>query len=650
MTRRIPFSRALIPVLVCLVLKGGAAPEAIIHDREHSSEVLGEKRNYRIFLPPDYETSDKRYPVIYWFHGWGERFNQPTRERTDGNYDSGTDYGGDNIANFVATHDVIVVKWDGYNPRQPGEKYPRPYNISPVETDRQFPLYFPELVSYIDANYRTVADRDHRATAGLSMGGFMSFWVSGKYPDLVSSASNFMGSSEFYVGPRGFDVEYRHEEMRNNYEGMRTRLVTGSRDFIRFYHRQMNAVWLYTRPRHETTEFDFDHGTPGMAKTLDFHMRAFASPLPVPEVWSHNDVYPTFSVWGWDVASQRRQPGITALENVSAAGFRSSIREWLPAGRLMPQVKLWISSAKLYPPRKPQPVTSIRLRDGQVRHTSLTADADGRLSFALDGDEYEIGIGSAPVLAIAGWKLEGGAWATAGKPVRVSVRLQNKGGSAFRPTALHWETPNPGVQIQDAAFNVPAVAPGRTIEVWLEFTVKDEDRLIAKFFVANRSVRIPLEIPLYPPATDETNFRIADGTALKLYQHAVRKSDLVLGDGNGDGIANPGERVAIVFPDGDAFRAAELFTNDAFVDNATRVSDDWSDYDHVGASAKYSLPLIAAQCPPGHVVRMLARFLQPDAPEHKIRYAAVEFAVKPGKARQTKPVSGKRKGKNVAAR
>jgi enterochelin esterase-like enzyme len=147
---------------------GLRASEAIIFDRAHDSRIFGETRRYRIFLPPDYETSGKRYPVIYWFHGWGERYSEPTRERPGRNYDSGNDYGGDTISAFVGVQDVIVVKWDGYNPRAQGEKYPRRYNISPVETDRQFPFYFPELVDYIDAHYRTIAGREHRATAGLS--------------------------------------------------------------------------------------------------------------------------------------------------------------------------------------------------------------------------------------------------------------------------------------------------------------------------------------------------------------------------------------------------------------------------------------------------------------------------------------------------
>src|ERR1051325_80069 len=138
-----------------LALAGCAtAADALIQDRTHESQVFGETRNYRIFLPSDCGTSGKRYPVIYWFHGYSERHNQPVANTKDRNYDQGSDYGGDTIAAYVGSHEVIVVKWDGYNPRTKDEKYPRPYNISPVETKRQFPLYFPELVDYIDTNYR----------------------------------------------------------------------------------------------------------------------------------------------------------------------------------------------------------------------------------------------------------------------------------------------------------------------------------------------------------------------------------------------------------------------------------------------------------------------------------------------------------------
>ena len=53
-------------------------------DRTHYSKVFGETRHYRIILPPGYEISGKRYPVIYYFHGHSDRY-------TVEHYDNGTD-------------------------------------------------------------------------------------------------------------------------------------------------------------------------------------------------------------------------------------------------------------------------------------------------------------------------------------------------------------------------------------------------------------------------------------------------------------------------------------------------------------------------------------------------------------------------------
>lgn len=618
--------RVLLLLACAFTAQGG---EPLILDEAHESQIFHETRHYRIFLPPDYATSGKRYPVIYWFHGWSERYNKPVAREPERNYDQGDDnvYGGDTIGRFVGNHDVIVVKWDGYNPRTPGEAYPRPYNISPVETERQFPLYFPELVAFIDAHYRTLADREHRATAGLSMGGFMSFWVAGKYPHLVGSSSNFMGSSEFFVGPREFPVEYRHEEMRNNYDGVRTRLVTGTRDFIRFYHARMNAIWNYTRPFYETAEFDADHGTPHMGETLAFHMRAFADPLPRPEVWSHIDVYPSFPIWGWDIASDRTEPGFTVFENVSRRGFRSSVREWLPAGRLLPGVKLRITSDRLYPPSQTQTVTIIRARDGNVRRVSERADAEGRLHFELDGDNYQVGVGAGPIVALGDFEVLDAGWATDGKPVRVRVRIWNQGTVASAPMKLDWQTPNPGVAIATPVQQLPAVPAGKSVETSVAFTVSDPAREIVKLFATVGNERLPLEIPVFPDAKPAPEWRIADGKQFTVFQQGIKRAPLNLGKGNGDGQANPGEKLAVLVPDGDAWRAAELFTNDACVDLRERVSDDWGNYDHVGASAKYSLPMIQPGCPAGHIVRMLGRVQWPHEPDHRVEYFTVELPI-----------------------
>ncbi len=501
------------------------AADAIIRDLTHESKIFHETRHYRIFLPPAYESSAQRYPVIYWFHGYGERFNKGPSGKE---YDRSNDYGGDNLANFVAVHDVIIVKLDGDN--QPSS---RPWNIGPVETDRQFPLYFPEFVVYMDAHYRTIPDREHRATAGLSMGGFMSFWIAGKYPDLISSASNFMGSPEFVAGPRDFPVEYNHNDMAANYAGVRTRLVTGSRDFIRFYHGLMNQIWRM--PAHETEDFDSDHGTPGMGKTLSFHMKAFSNPLPRPDFWSHADVYPNFSVWGWTVETDRALPGFTSLESVSRSGFDSSVREWLPGGRLLGAVHVKITTAALYPANSRIPVTTVRLRDNKIQRHQQLADAEGRLHFEFEGDEVQVKIGAGLV---------------------------------------------------------------------------------------ERSIKTT-KLPSAPLSTD---FQIADHRTFRVFQHATQQQTMTLGQGNGDGFVNAGEQIAVLFPDGNAFRAAELIGDSDCVDLTTRVSDYWGDYDYVGASAKYTLAKIGLYCP-GRTIKLFARVIFPNKPNHQLREFTIELHV-----------------------
>jgi hypothetical protein len=359
-----------------------------------------------------------------------------------------------------------------------------------------------------------------------------------------------------------------------------------------------------------------------------FHMHAFADPLPRPSVWSHIDVYPEFSVWGWDVTTDRKEPGFTVLENVSLSGFRAGVRGWVPSGRVLAGVQVRVTTPSSYRPGQEVMVNLIRLRDGRVRHLREKADSKGRLSVVLDGEEYEVGIGSGPNLALTGFAIEEAAWATDNETVRVRAHFVNRGDHAMAAMRLRWETPNVGVRLDAATAMIPPLPPGKSAEVPLEFTVQDPTREIVKLFAVGEKVRLPLEIPTFPPAGNAVDFRIADGLSLPVYQRGQTVETLSLGTGNGDGHANAGERIAILLPEDNAYRAAELFTNDDCVDLTERASDGWGDYDHVGASAKISLPLIRSSCTPDHLVRALARIQLPDKPNHKIRYAVVEFRIK----------------------
>jgi S-formylglutathione hydrolase FrmB len=263
--------------------KVSAQGRVTIIDATHYSNIFGESRNYRIFLPPGYDnTSNKKYPVIYFMHGWSQRYFGSGADKY-AEYDKGNDNNGDNIEGFVATHEVIVVKSDGYNRSPSEEYYLRPYNIGPVETYRQFPIYFPELIYHIDANYNTLTDRGHRAITGLSMGGFMSFFIGGKYPHLFSFVGSFCGSPEFVIGPKDFPVEYRHLDMYKNYGGMNVRLHYGSEDFIRYYHEDLNRVWMHVMDNYGYKIYPGDqHTTSGLGEMFERAFNTFRNPPQKP--------------------------------------------------------------------------------------------------------------------------------------------------------------------------------------------------------------------------------------------------------------------------------------------------------------------------------------------------------------------------------
>ena len=568
-------------------------PPAAFRDYSYQSQILGGARTYRVLLPAGYEKSKQRFPVVYWFHG-------------DASLVAALE---NRLASYVAKHPVILV--DG----------------GTVDTQGPSALYFPELVEQVDGTMRTMADRGHRAVAGMSTGGFMAYFIAGKYPDLVGSVSSISGTPEGFVGPEAFPVEYSLDNFAGNYDGIRTRMASGTADPLAFFSTRVNSIWKYTRPAYENSIFLAGQDLAEVDRTLDFHMAAFADPLLPPAEFSHADAYPNFEVWGWQVISNRKQPGYTWLENVSNRGFRSSVRELLPGGATIPQVSVSIGSPPFYPPGVALTVTYIRLVDGKVRRAEQRADAHGRLNFDLGGDAYEVGISNGAQLAVSGYTIADADWATAGQPVKLNVRFWNKGNAAVGTSLIHWESPNPGVKFATPQGRLYALAPAESATLPVTFTVEDPQRAVVKIFAVSGNVNMPIEVPLFPSAPPLKDFQIADGRTLTVYQHAVKKAAVRFGEGNGDGYAAPGETFAILIPDSGALRAAEVFTNDSCVDNSMRESDSWGDSDRSGASAKYSLPSIRVDCEPGHQVHMLARIQIPSPTGTQVKYWTLEFPV-----------------------
>src|SRR5688572_7815090 len=158
-------------------------------DLTHQSNIFKGDKYYRLYLPQGYSEGSERYPVIYFFHGWGGRYKSDDNAKLE--YEM--------IKTLVDKYNVILVMWDG----NMVEKEPRPYNIGnhpDVKYDIQMKDYFLELVAHVDATYRTIPEKSKRGIIGFSMGGFMSYFLAGKYPDKIAAAVNMTGSPEFFIG------------------------------------------------------------------------------------------------------------------------------------------------------------------------------------------------------------------------------------------------------------------------------------------------------------------------------------------------------------------------------------------------------------------------------------------------------------------
>jgi enterochelin esterase family protein len=140
------------------------------------SDAYSDEHQFAVYLPPGYHRGSTRYPVLYLVHGGGDVFISWT---TAGNANIILD---NLIAQKKAVPMIIVMPFLG-----------RAYPQLPADAGREgFEAYLTkELIPFVDANYRTLANRKHRAMAGLSAGGGATFNVGLKHTELFSQFGFF---------------------------------------------------------------------------------------------------------------------------------------------------------------------------------------------------------------------------------------------------------------------------------------------------------------------------------------------------------------------------------------------------------------------------------------------------------------------------
>ena len=161
-------------ISICLLhFAFGQAMGKVIEEATVKSSILSKAVRYTIYLPADYERSERTYPVVYLLHGFTDdntgwlQFGEVNR------------YADKAIADGIIPPMIIVM------PNGDSSFYINSYDGKEKYED----FFIKEFMPSIEKTYRIKAEKRYRGVAGLSMGGYGSLIYSLKYPQLFAAAA-----------------------------------------------------------------------------------------------------------------------------------------------------------------------------------------------------------------------------------------------------------------------------------------------------------------------------------------------------------------------------------------------------------------------------------------------------------------------------
>jgi enterochelin esterase-like enzyme len=182
-------------------------PHGEIRERWYQSSVTGTQRRFFIYTPPGYDQSpDRRYPVLILQHGGAEDERAwPIQGRAGQIMDNLIAAGKAKPMLIVMERGYAVRKGEVEEPMGPptgGSGGPPPDFMARLM--KRFIAFedviVKDVIPFVDANYRTIPDREHRAIAGFSMGGMQAFMIGLKHLDTFASIGGLSGTGGGFGG------------------------------------------------------------------------------------------------------------------------------------------------------------------------------------------------------------------------------------------------------------------------------------------------------------------------------------------------------------------------------------------------------------------------------------------------------------------
>jgi putative tributyrin esterase len=159
-------------LFLALALDGAALDQGYDTVEFSPAHLGGMHVKFNIILPRDYASSERRYPVLYLLHGYTDDYSAWVTKS--------------NLLWYAPAYEEIIVMPEGGtgfyvnnqgNPKLQWEDY-----------------LIQDLIPYVDTHYRTVAAREGRAIAGLSMGGYGAMTLGLRHPDMFAAIASMSGA------------------------------------------------------------------------------------------------------------------------------------------------------------------------------------------------------------------------------------------------------------------------------------------------------------------------------------------------------------------------------------------------------------------------------------------------------------------------
>jgi len=564
-------------------------------DRWHFSHVFGREKPFRVFLPKDYYSSEKKYPVIYYFHG-----NKGTHE-----------FNLPGVVDLVEANDVILIAWNGRSI----DSDIRPYNIgnhSNINYEVQFKDYFLELVDFVDKHFRTLTDRSNRGIIGHSMGGITSFFMTAKYPDRIGAAVNSKGSPEFFIGSPENHTLYSVRYFFKYLNGVNTRFHNSTTGELVHLNNEVHQGAIREKDlNYEYQVYEGGHTLTynGFKDAFNFIMKSFENPTKKPERWHHTDIYPEFDIWGYEVKSNLNEPGFIDMRGVTKSGMGIGTNKWQPYGRPIPGVNIQVKTPEIYEPEADYTLLDYNISKNTKVISKVKSDLSGSIEFQTNHENHQIGIykenDPADIVFLSYKVNDKDIFLDQNKKSNLKLQLLNRGGSSVKNLVVQLTTEQSEVEIVNPKITIKEMKSGEAI--WLPEAyivtasnppVTDGSPFRTRFNLTfsvdkKQSWKDEFDAPVFYDVLEFANIGIDDGDTE------------IFGSGNGNNIAEPGETVMFYEITGMSKRL-RVYYDDPYLDERLYDEiqpDKWGD-----GYTLSSLLRVSEDCPVGHKIRFLASY------------------------------------------